>query len=66
MLSPAHKPVLFLVSDNGPDWNLQSLVVLFYLGRLWQELNLDFLVICMYAPSQSAFNMIVCGLMSVV
>ena len=50
--------MVFLLSDNGPDWGLQSWVVIFYLGRLWRELGVDVLVLLMYAPTQSAYNII--------
>ena len=58
ILCRLQQPVLFLLSDNGPDWTLQSWVVIFYLGRLWRELGVDVLVLLMYAPYQSAFNII--------
>ena len=50
--------VLALFSDNGPDFNPQSYLVFFALGRLWQKLKLDHLFLSSYAPYSSKYNSI--------
>ena len=52
------KNSVLLVSDNGPDWNPQSLQTFLYMGRLWRDSNLDCLMLTTYLPGFSRFNMI--------
>lgn len=47
-----------IVSDNGPDWKRNSVKVVLMMGRLWRDLELDYLNIVSYAPGDSRFNMI--------
>lgn len=39
--------------DNGPDFAPNSLLNLFYYGRLWREKKLDVMLIGSYAPYNS-------------
>ena len=45
-----------LLSDNGPDFNPSSWIVIFCMGRLWHDIKLDDLILCSYAPRSSRFN----------
>lgn len=47
-----------IISDNGPDWKKHSLKVVQMIGRLWRDLNLDYLCIVAYSPGDSRFNMV--------
>ena len=49
---------IILVVDGGLDFNPYSLFVLFALGQLWHDTNLDLLITECYAPGSSALNMI--------
>ena len=50
------KGTAFLKVDNGPDWNLLSVVNSLYFCRLWRDSELDVLGICSYAARCSAYN----------
>ena len=50
------KTCAFIKVDNGPDWNLHSLVNSLYLSRLWKDTGLDLLCIVSYAAKYSAYN----------
>ena len=50
------KTCAFIKVDNGPDWNLHSLVNAFYLHRLWKDAKLDILCVLSYAAKYSAYN----------
>ena len=50
------KGIAFLKVDNGPDWNLLSVVNSFYFFRLWRDSELNVLEICSYAARYSAYN----------
>ena len=50
------KGIAFLKVDNGPDWNLLSVVNSLYFCRLWRDSKLDVLGICSYAARYSAYN----------
>ena len=52
----AGKSAVFLVVDNGPDWNLASLKTFIMYGRLWRDLDLDILCATSYLAGYSAFN----------
>ena len=47
-----------IVSDNGPDWNKNAIKTLMLVGRLWRDLNLDYVCLTAYASKDSRFNMI--------
>ena len=49
---------VILVVDGGQDFNPQSFFVLFALGRLWRDTNLDVPITECYAPGSSALNKI--------
>ena len=50
------KGIAFVKVDNGPDWNLSSLVNEVFFCRLWRRANLDILGIVSYAAKWSAYN----------
>ena len=50
------KTVIFILSDNGPDFNPMSLLNELYYYRLFKKLDLDVLAIMTYAARYSAFN----------
>ena len=50
------KPVVFIISDNGPDFNPMSLLNELYYFRLFKKLNIDVLAIMTYAARYLAFN----------
>ncbi|KAJ8038946.1 hypothetical protein HOLleu_16515 [Holothuria leucospilota] len=50
------KTMVTLLTDNGPDWNVKSWTVLFFVLRIFKELNLDYSCLTSYAPGQSAYN----------
>ena len=52
------KPVLMLLSDNGPDFNPKSLLDTIYFYRYFKKLNLDMLTVFTFAARYSAFNCI--------
>ena len=33
-----------IVSDNGADWSMKSLLTIIAMGRLWRDLDLDVLI----------------------
>ena len=43
------KGIAFLKVDNGSDWNLHSLVNMFFLGKVWKDSCLDILGVVSYA-----------------
>ena len=50
------KGIAFLKVDNGPDWNLHSVVNEFLFSRLWRESGLDVLGVVSYAARYTAYN----------
>ena len=50
------KEIAFLKVDNGPDWNLLSVVNSLYFCKLWRDSELDVLRVCSYAARYSAYN----------
>ena len=50
------KSIVFVKVDNGPDWNLASLVNAYFFFKLWEKTKLDILLICSYAALWSAYN----------
>ena len=52
------KTGLRLTVDGGPDYTVKSVLAMFAFGRLWQDQNLDFLIMCTHAPGDSAYNQI--------
>ena len=50
------KGIAFLKLDNGSDWNLHSLVNMFFLGKVWKDSCLDILGVVSYAARHSAYN----------
>ena len=53
-----NKHAVSITCDNGPDWSHKSPLTQLYMGRLWRDLDLDYLVLVSYAPGHSAENMI--------
>ena len=47
-----------IVCDNGPDWRKNSLKLLVVIGRLWRDLDLDYICLVSYCAGDSRFNMI--------
>ena len=43
-------------SDGGPDWSTKSQHVLISQGRLWRDLDLDYLAVVNLAAGHSAEN----------
>ena len=41
-----------VISDDGQDWSVKGLCTLTYLGRLWQNLDLDILIVVKNAPGK--------------
>jgi hypothetical protein len=50
------KPVLAVVTNGGPDWTPKPNINEFFLGRLWQDMNLDLLVAACFPAGLSHFN----------
>lgn len=50
------KTAAFIKVDNGPDWNVMSIVNEVYFCRLWRESGLDLLGLVSYAARWSAYN----------
>ena len=50
------KKAVGIISDGGPDWSIKSLHNLYIYGRLWYDLNLDYLGITQHAPGNSKEN----------
>ena len=50
------KTILFIMSDNDPDFNPVSLLNSFFLYRMFKLLKLDFLDVYSYAARYSAYN----------
>ena len=50
------KEIAFLKVDNGPDWNLLSVVNSLYFCKLWRDSELDVLGVCSYTARYSAYN----------
>ena len=50
------KGVVVLISDNEPDWTVNSLTNIYFLYRLWKDCNLDALILNSYCPGYSAYN----------
>ena len=56
LLEHEHSPCLIVICDNGPDWSKTSLKTFIVMGRLWRDLNLEFLSVISYAPGDSKYN----------
>ena len=54
----AGKHSLVIICDNGPDWKKNSLKVAIVIGRLWRDLDLDYVCVVSYCAGDSRFNMI--------
>ena len=52
------KYAVSITCDNGPDWSHKSPLTQLYMGRIWRDHDLDYLVLVSYAPGHSAENMI--------
>ena len=50
------KSFLTIIGDNGPDMNPTSYVNIFYLGRLWRDINLTKLTAITYPAGRLAYN----------
>ena len=50
------KEITFFKVDNGPDWNLLSVVNSLYFCKLWRDSELDVMGVCSYAARCSAYN----------
>ena len=53
-----NKYACVILCDNGPDWQKFSLKVIFVVGRLWRDLNLDYICLVSYCAGDSRYNMI--------
>ena len=42
--------------DNGPDWCRHSVKTVLAMGRVWETMDLDYLLLTSYAPGNSKFN----------
>ena len=56
-----NKKAVTIIWDGGPDWISKSIPNLVNFGRLWQDLNLDILILTSYAPGHSRLNPIEVG-----
>ena len=56
--SLSNKPLMMLMSENGPDFNPKSMLNMIYFYRLLKHLDLDFLAVFTYAARYSAYNCI--------
>ena len=52
----AGKSAVFLVVDNGPDWNLTLLKTFIMYGRFWRDLDLHVLCATSHPVGYSALN----------
>ena len=52
------KYAVSMVTDNGPDYSMKSMMNVLYFGRLWRDLDLDLFVQTSFAPGHSAKNMV--------
>ena len=50
------KSVVFILTDNGPDWQSSSLCNLLYFMRAWRDRGLDMFLLCSFAARYSAYN----------
>jgi hypothetical protein len=50
------KPILWIIADGGPDWNVKSPLALMSYGRLFRRLKKDVLGVSMPAPGHSRAN----------
>jgi len=48
--------IAFLKVDNGPDWNLHSIVNEMFFCRLWKDSGLDILGVLSYDARFSAYS----------
>ena len=46
-----------MVTDNGPDYSMNSMLNMLYFQRLWGDLDLDLYVQTSFAPDHSTKNM---------
>ena len=47
-----------IICDNRPNWKKFSVQVMLVNGRLWRDLNLDYLCLVPYYTGDSRYNMI--------
>ena len=52
------KSVVFILTDNGPDWQSSSLCNLLYFMRAWRDRGRDMLLLCSFAARYSTYNSI--------
>src|SRR5688500_6091584 len=58
-ITPASRPnILALTCDNGGDFDPESYLVFYTMGRLWKSYNLDQLIITSFALGESKYNFI--------
>ena len=50
------KGIAFLKVGNDSDWNLHSLVIMFFLGKVWKDSCLDIMGVVSYAARYSVYN----------
>ena len=48
--------VVMLIVDSGPDWNVESLLNVFFYMKLWRDTGLDMLCATNFAARYSAYN----------
>ena len=56
LVTAENKKAVVLLSDNGPDWSKASVKTQVAMGMLWEELNLDYLLVTSYAPGDNHYN----------
>lgn len=47
---------IFLITDQGPDYNCQSWLTFYHMGCLWRDTGLSSLILSGFAPHFSAYN----------
>ena len=50
------KKAVVMGVDNGPDWCRHSVKTVLAMGRVWETMDLDYLLLTSYAPGNSKFN----------
>ena len=56
VVDSSKKKAFVMVVDNGPDWCRHSVMTVLVMGRVWEYMDLDYLLLTSYAPGDSKFN----------
>ncbi len=56
ILKPGFQRNVICICDGGPDWSVKGMINFVAFGMMWQQLRLDCLILCCYAPGHSRFN----------